>query len=360
MTDGNQKALIAMSGGVDSAVAAYLMQKQGYDCIGTTMKLFDNAAAGLSAEKTCCSLEDMEDARAVADRLGIPHTVFNFIPDFKAQIIDRFAEAYVHGATPNPCIDCNRYMKFQKLLFRARQMGIDYLVTGHYARIEQDPASGRYLLKKAVDETKDQSYVLYFMTQEQLAHTRFPLGGLRKQEVRHIAEQQGFTNAKKRDSQDICFVRDGDYAGFIERYTGKNYAAGDFIDTEGTVLGRHKGLIRYTVGQRKGLGLPLPKPMYVCEKNERDNTITLCEHDALFAESLDAVDFNWIAHEDSEKPLRVQAKIRYAHSPQWAVATKTSPDAVRVVFETPQRAIARGQAVVLYDGDVVVGGGTIA
>jgi tRNA-specific 2-thiouridylase len=237
---------------------------------------------------------------------------------------------------------------------------MDCIATGHYARIEYNAESGRYLLKKAVDETKDQSYVLYAMTQEQLSYTLFPLGELHKPEVREIAKKQGFVNADKHDSQDICFVRDGnDYAGFIERYTGKKYDEGDFIDMNGNILGRHKGLIRYTIGQRKGLGLSLKRPMYVHFKDTKNNTVTLCEDDGLFSKSLDAVDFNWIAREKTDIPIRVKAKIRYNQTGQWATAAQASPDTVHIEFDEPQRAIAKGQAAVLYDGDIVVGGGTI-
>ena len=353
----SKKALVAMSGGVDSSVAAWLMKRQGFDCIGVTLKLFSNDDIIQGGDKPCCSLEDVEDARSVADRLDMPHYVFNFAADFKTSVIDRFVAAYQNGATPNPCIDCNRHIKFEKLLARARQLGLDRLATGHYARIEK--AGGRCLLKKAADEAKDQSYVLYGLTQEQLEHILFPLGGLHKSEARAIAEEQGFVVAHKRESQDICFVRDGDYAGFIERYTGKMYESGDFMDLEGHPLGRHRGLIRYTVGQRKGLGLALKRPMYVRSKNLAGNTVTLCEDAGLFAKSLEAVDFNWIAGDRAERPLRVEAKIRYRQAGQRATAEQVSPDTVRVEFDEPQRAIAPGQAVVLYDGDTVIGGGTI-
>ena len=352
-------ALIAMSGGVDSSVAAYLMKQQGFDCAGSMMKLFANEAIGESRDNVCCSLEDAEDARAVAYRLDIPFYVFNLSLDFKMQVIDRFVNTYQNGATPNPCIDCNRYMKFEKLFSRAKILGKEYIVTGHYARIEYDVLAGRYLLRKAVDRSKDQSYVLYAMTQEQLAHTLFPLGNLHKSEVREIAEEQGFVNASKRDSQDICFVRNGDYAGFIEQYTGKVCECGDFIDMQGNLLGKHKGLIRYTVGQRKGLGLSLEKPMYVRSKNTADNTVTLCGNDELFSKSLDATDFNWIACDAPDSPIRVKAKVRYKHTEQWATARQISPDTVHIEFDEPQRAVAKGQAVVLYDGDMVVGGGVI-
>ena len=355
----SKKALIAMSGGVDSSVTAYLTQQQGFDCIGATMKLFNNDDVGACRDKTCCSLDDVNDARSVCYRLGMPHYVLNFTSDFKSQVIERFVESYQTGATPNPCIDCNRYMKFDKLFLRARQLDMDYVVTGHYAKIEYGNGSGRYLLKKAADSTKDQSYVLYSMTQEQLAHTLFPLGGLSKTEAREIAAAQGFINATKRDSQDICFVVDNDYAGFIEGYTGLSYADGDFLDMRGNVIGRHKGVIRYTIGQRKGLGVGFGKPMYVHSKNIENNTVTLCEDSGLFTKSLRAADFNWIAYEKINRPIRIKAKVRYKHTEQWATAEQISDDMVHIEFDQPQRAIAKGQAVVLYDGDVVVGGGTI-
>jgi tRNA-specific 2-thiouridylase len=355
----SKRTLIAMSGGVDSSVAAYLLQQQGYDCTGATMKLFDNEDIGISRDSACCSLADTEDARAVAEALGIPFHVFNLSLDFKKEVIARFVAAYQNGATPNPCIDCNRYLKFEKLLDRAKQLEMGYLATGHYARIEYNENNKRYLLKKAADEAKDQSYVLYNMTQEQLAQTLFPLGSLRKAKIREIAAAQGFVNAGKRDSQDICFVPGGDYAGFIEQYTGQLFAGGDFVDRQGKVLGRHKGLPRYTIGQRKGLGLALAKPLYVYSKNIADNTVTLCEDADLYSTTLEAADFNWIAGDRPDHPLRVKAKVRYQHKEQWATATVASPATVRIVFDEPQRAIAAGQAVVLYDGDTVVGGGVI-
>jgi len=357
------KALIAMSGGVDSSVAAFLMRQQGYDCIGVTMKLFNNDDIfddAVARENTCCSLSDVEDARSVAFSLGMPFYVFNFSHDFKEQVIERFIGAYKSGATPNPCIDCNRYMKFDKLFFRAKVLDIDYVVSGHYAVIEQDTKTGRYLLKKAVDETKDQSYVLYSMTQEQLAHTLFPLGVLTKSQVRKIAESQGFLNAKKRDSQDICFVPDGDYSKFIENYSGESFEPGSFVDTEGKVLGKHNGIARYTIGQRKGLGLSFPNPMYVKSINPAENTIELCENSELFSVSVSAVDFNWISCDNIKPPIRVKAKIRYNHKEDYATVTQASENSAHIEFDTPQRAIAKGQAVVLYDNNIVIGGGTIA
>lgn len=257
----NKKALIAMSGGVDSSVAAFLMKEQGYECIGATMKLYQNDDIVINKEHTCCSLDDVEDARAVAHSMGMDHYVMNFKEHFKEQVMDKFVHCYECGITPNPCIDCNRYLKFEYLYQRAQELGMDYVVTGHYAQIVQDETTGRYLLKKAVDASKDQSYVLYSLTQDQLAHTQFPLGGMPKSETRAIAEAHGFVNAKKHDSQDICFVPDGNYAKFIEQHACKTYPEGDFVDVHGNVLGRHKGIIRYTIGQRKGLGLALKEPI---------------------------------------------------------------------------------------------------
>lgn len=347
-----KKAIIAMSGGVDSSVAAFLTKEKGLSCIGATMKLYSG-----EAESTCCSLEDVEDARQVAHRLGMEHYVFNFTGEFDEKVVKKFVNAYEIGATPNPCIDCNRYLKFEKLFCRMKELGYDYVVTGHYAKIEK--SGERYLLKKGADETKDQSYVLYSLTQEQLAHTLFPLGVYTKKQIREMAEENGFVNAKKHDSQDICFVPDGDYAGFIERYGGKTYPDGNFVDMSGKVLGRHKGIIRYTIGQRKGLGLSLSAPMYVMKKDTERNEVVLCADSELFSTTLDAADFNWIAFDNPPKSFRAKAKIRYSHKEEDAQITVMGDGTVHIEFDTPQRAIAKGQAVVLYDGDIVIGGGTI-
>lgn len=349
-----------MSGGVDSSVAASLMCEAGYECIGVMMKLFHNETVDLPQGRTCCSLDDSEDARSVASRLGMPFYVLNFTDDFAGQVIDRFVAAYEEGATPNPCIDCNRYMKFAKLYQRAKELDCDFIVTGHYARVQYDEASGRWLLKKARNAAKDQSYVLYFLTQEQLAHTQFPLGECEsKDEVRQMAETHGFVNAKKHDSQDICFVPEGKYGDFMEHYAGKTYPAGEFVDTEGRVLGEHKGIIRYTIGQRKGLGLALPAPLYVCRKDMKENKVVLSPEAGLYSRELMAADFNWISCEKPERTLRVMARTRY-NAKEAAAEVSQLPDGnVKIVFDEPQRAITVGQAVVLYDGDVVVGGGTI-
>ena len=354
----SRKALIAMSGGVDSSVAAYRMIRDGYDCIGVTMRLYDNEMIG-NRSKTCCSLDDVEDARSVAFRLGIPYYVFNFKEDFEEKVISKFVSCYEHGATPNPCIDCNRYLKFESLLHRAQVLGCDCVATGHYAIIRQDPATGRYLLYKAAHVEKDQSYVLYSLTQQQLAHTRFPLGDLSKDQVRQIAREQGFFNASKRDSQDICFVPDGDYVAFMERYTGRHYPSGDFLDLQGNVVGRHAGAVGYTIGQRKGLGLAMGAPVYVCSKDMEKNTVTVGPDQALFSASLRANDWNWFPFPELTAPMRVMAKARYRQKEQPATVYPEDGGFARVVFDEPQRAITPGQAVVLYDGDLVVGGGTI-
>ena len=352
-------ALIAMSGGVDSSVAAYLVKQQGFNCIGITMKLFDNEDIGVGENKTCCSFEDIKDARSVACRLDIPYFVFNFTADFKKQVIQRFIESYENGATPNPCIYCNRFMKFEILLARAKTLQMDYIVTGHYAKIEYDGGTGRYLLKKGADTSKDQSYVLYAMTQEQLKHTLFPLGEMTKSEIRKIAAGQGFVNADKRDSQDICFVRDGGYADFIEKYTGKKCKDGNFVDMHGKVLGRHKGLIRYTIGQRHGLGLSMPHPSYVVDLRPGENAVVVGKHEQLFSTSLQVEDINLIPFDRLDAPLRAVVKIRYADPGHAATVHQENESTLRIEFDEPQRAVTKGQSAVFYVGDTVIGGGII-
>ena len=346
-----------MSGGVDSSVAAYLMREAGFDCVGVQMKLFENEDAGLSRESACCSLESAEDARRVAFGLDMPFYVWNFSDEFRCEVIDRFAAAYAAGRTPNPCIDCNRYLKFGALLRRARTLGFDALATGHYARVEK--SGGQYLLKKAGDETKDQSYVLYMLSQAELSLLRLPLGELRKSETRQIAARQGFAVARKPDSQDLCFAPDGDYAAAAERALGRTFVPGDFVDAEGRVLGRHAGIGRYTLGQRRGLGISNEAPLYVCGIEPAENRVVLGGPEALLSRTLEANDFNWIAGRAPDGPLRARAKVRYRQPEQPATVTPTGPDSVRVVFDEAQRAITPGQIVVLYDGDIVLGGGTI-
>lgn len=352
------RALVAMSGGVDSSVAAYLTHAAGTDTVGVTMKLYTNEEIGIGRERSCCTLRDAEDAALVARKIGIPFYVFRFTEDFEKEVIRRFVDCYRRGGTPNPCIDCNRYIKFRGLYGRARALGRDLLVTGHYARVEKGP-DGRFYLKKGIDESKDQSYVLYGLTPEQLKHTRFPLGTLKKSEVRQIAQRQGFVNARKKDSQDICFVPDGRYADFIDRYTGIPDKPGVFVDADGNVLGPHKGLCRYTVGQRKKLGIPLDPPLSVAEKRP-DGSILLAPDEALYKRELLAEDFNWSAFDRPVFPIRAQAKIRYRAAPADAWVLGFDDDGrVKIEFDIPQRAITPGQAVVLYDGDLVLGGGTI-
>lgn len=354
-----KKAIIAMSGGVDSSVSAYLTQQLGYEAVGITLKMFDNDDIIVNPDAACCSADNIQDAKSVCDKINIPYYVFNSKDSFREKVIDRFISAYENGTTPNPCVDCNRFIKFEKLIQHAEENDFDKVVTGHYSIVEYDKSTDRYLLKKAADLSKDQSYVLYSLTQRQLSRTLFPLGNMSKAQTREIAEKLELNNAHKQDSQDICFVPDGDYAKFIEYITGKTYPCGSFVDEDGKVLGEHKGIIRYTVGQRKGLGLALPHPMYVKEKNLAENKVILCENSRLFSKELYATDINLIPFDKLEKPMRVKARVRYNQSEQPATVEQIDSNTIHVVFDEPQRAISKGQAVVLYDGEYVVGGGTI-
>lgn len=345
----NQSVLIGLSGGVDSSAAAFLLQQKGYSCVGCTMRLYC----------TDSTVDNTKDAESVAVRMGIPFHVFDFQEDFHQQVIRRFIDCYESGVTPNPCIECNRYLKFGVMLEKALELGCRYVATGHYAQIRQDPETGRYLLYKAADSTKDQTYFLYSLTQHQLSHTLFPLGGLTKGEARQIAEEQGFITARKRDSQDICFVPGGDYVRFMKEYTGKNYPAGDYLDLSGKVVGRHQGAVCYTLGQRKGLGIALGTPAYVCAKDMQKNTVIVGPNEALFSIALLADNWNWIPFPALTAPLQVTAKIRHSQMEQPATVYPEENGFARVEFQQPQRAITPGQAVVLYQGDMVIGGGTI-
>ena len=342
------KALIAMSGGVDSSVAAYQMQAEGYQCGGAIMRLWEETASTAVA-----------DAREVAQRLGMDFHVFDATAPFRQLVVDYFIRSYEEGLTPNPCIQCNRHLKFAYFLDRALELGYDCIATGHYATIRQDPQSGRYLLCKAKDAAKDQSYFLACLNQHQLSHTRFPLGELTKEEVRQIAEEKSFVTARKKDSQDICFVPDGDYVAFMKQYTGKDYPSGNYLDLDGNVVGKHCGAVSYTLGQRKGLGIALGAPVYVCCKDMQANTVTVGPEAALFATTLRANSWNWFPFEILTEPIRVMAKARYRHMPQPATVYPEESGYARVVFDAPQRAMTPGQTVALYDGDVVVGGGII-
>ena len=347
-----------MSGGVDSSVTAKLVKDAGYECVGCTMKLFENEDAGVSREKSCCSLDDVEDARLVACRLEMPYYVFNFKDAFRQKVMEKFVSSYENGKTPNPCIDCNRYLKFEGLFQRADILGCDFIATGHYARVVKDEATGKYLLKKGLDESKDQSYVLYTLTQDQLARLLLPLGDLHKTEVRRIADENGFVNADKPDSQDICFVPDGDYAAMIRRYRGEEPPPGDFVDIEGNVIGTHKGIIHYTVGQHKRLGQAFGVPRYVCRIDGEKNQITLGSNEDTFSDLAVAEDVNWISGETPEGEVRCRVRLRYKQKEQWATVAPKG-DETEIRFDEPQRAITPGQAAVFYDGDTVLGGGAI-
>lgn len=355
------KVAAAMSGGVDSSVAAALLLESGYSVSGVTLKLFENEDVGLDGIRhPCCSLSDIEDARSVAEKLGFNHQVLNLGREFRRDVIMPFAESYKYGKTPNPCIDCNKYIKFGELLNRVIAGGYDYIATGHYAKVEYNAARKRFLLKKAADASKDQTYVLYTMTQEQLAHTLFPLGNMLKSEVRKFALRDGFINARKHDSQDICFVRNGRYVDFLENIMGVDSPTGNFVDSSGSIIGKHEGLIHYTVGQRKGLYLNSCSPKYVIRKDYKTNTVTVGGKDELNCKSMSVGNLNLISIKAITKPIHAAVKTRYRQKEAPAIICPPLKDgSVTVEFETPQPAITPGQSAVFYDGDIVVGGGTI-
>ncbi|HPU41968.1 MAG TPA: tRNA 2-thiouridine(34) synthase MnmA [Acetivibrio clariflavus] len=355
-----KSVMIGMSGGVDSSVAAALLLEKGYDVIGVTMQIWpDMSEETKLKEGGCCSLSAVDDARLVANTLGIPYYVLNFKDVFEKKVINYFVDEYLKGRTPNPCIACNRYVKFEALLNKAVSMGIDYVATGHYAIIEYDENRKRYLLKKSVTDAKDQTYALYNLTQEQLARVLMPIGEYSKDIVRKKAAELGLYVASKPDSQEICFVDDNDYGKFIEENTDKKIVPGYFVDTKGNILGEHKGIIHYTVGQRKGLGITLGKPMYVVGLDAENNTVILGEDTEVYGNELIAYDLNFISIDTLEEPMRVKAKIRYSAKAADALIIPIEDGKVKVVFDTPQRAITPGQSVVFYDGDIVVGGGII-
>ena len=383
------KALIAMSGGVDSSVAAKLTKEAGYECIGCTMELFETGCGGrprsetpsaetpsaetlsdeaLSDEAPSEDSDNVRDARSVAERLGMSFYAFDLKEAFRSCVIDKFTDAYSHGVTPNPCVDCNKNLKFGALLQKAEELGCEFIVTGHYARIERDPRTEKYLLRKAVNDAKDQSYVLYNLTQEQLAHVLMPLGEYTKAQVRELAKTNGFVNADRPESQDICFVPDGDYASVIKQYTNRTFPEGDYVDLEGNVIGRHRGIIHYTIGQHKHLGQAFGEKRYVCRINADKNQVVLGRNEDVFSSYAKATDFNWISGEIPEGEIRCRVRVRYKQREQWATvrpinanenAGSQGTDAVEIFFDEPQRAITPGQSAVLYDGDIVLGGGIL-
>ena len=350
-----KKALIAMSGGVDSSVAAKIMSERGYQCTGCTMKLCHGTENAQPAE-SCQTDVQATDAAKIAQRLGMPFYVYDLSDLFDKEVVGPFISNYISGKTPNPCIRCNRFLKFGRLFELAEELGCDTLVTGHYARIIRNGME--YELKKALDQTKDQSYVLYSLTQQQLGRAAFPLGEFSKKKVRQIAEDSGFLNANRPDSQDICFIPDGNYAGYIERALGKHFPQGDFISPEGKVLGKHKGIIHYTVGQRRGLGVSAGSPLYVRSIDTENNTITLVEESGLLVQTVVADDINIISGRALEKPIRAEVKLRY-RQPQQPALVRQEEGRLVILFDRPLRAPAPGQAAVVYQGDTVIGGGTI-
>ena len=353
------KVVVGMSGGVDSSVAAYLLKEQGYDVIGVTMQIWqEEDACSVEENGGCCGLSAVEDARRVASALEIPYYVMNFKKEFRENVIDYFTDEYLSGRTPNPCIACNRYVKWEALLNRSMAIGAEYIATGHYARIER-LANGRYTLRRSATLAKDQTYALYNLTQEQLAHTLMPVGAYAKDEIRSIAEKIGLLVADKPDSQDICFVPDGDYASFIRENTGREIPEGNFVTPDGKILGRHKGIIHYTVGQRKGLGLALGYPAFVLEIRPDTNEVVIGTYEDSLTHTVRADRINFMSVEDLKEPRRVYAKIRYNHKGAWCTVEKTGEDEIVCRFEEPQRAVTPGQAVVLYDREYVLGGGTI-
>lgn len=353
------KVVIGMSGGVDSSVAAYLLKESGYEVIGVTMQIWQEEEEFVQEENGgCCGLSAVDDARRVAQDLEIPYYVMNFKKEFKEKVMDYFVDEYLQGRTPNPCIACNRYVKWESLLKRSLDIGAQYIATGHYARVVQLD-SGRYALKKSATAAKDQTYALYNLTQYQLSNTLMPVGEYTKEEIRKIAEKIQLRIANKPDSQEICFIPDHDYGNFIMQNTDKTIEEGNFVNTKGEVIGRHKGISYYTIGQRKGLNLSLGKPVFVVEIRPESNEVVIGDNKEAFSDRLYAKELNFMSIESLEGILEVNAKIRYNHEGAKAKIQMLDEDTLECIFEEPQRAITPGQSVVFYMGDIVLGGGTI-
>lgn len=353
----NKKVLVAMSGGIDSSMALKFLVDDGFACVACTMNLYDNETAGVSNSRTCCSIEDVLDARSICNKFNVKHYTFNFKELFKNRVINKFVESYLHGLTPNPCIDCNRYMKFEKLFERMELLNCKYVATGHYARI--DFVDGKYILKKAIDKTKDQSYVLYFLNQEKLSHLLFPLGDYEKSNIRRIALRNDFVNADKNDSQDICFVPDGDYVKVIKINTSKKIKEGNIIKEDGKVLGRHEGIINYTIGQHRKLGIALDGKYFVTKIDAENDEIVLGKEEGLYADNMLVSDVSFVSDVVPKNDFKCKVKIRYKKEEADAEVYVLDEKNVKIRFKEKQRAITKGQSAVFYNGDIVLGGGTI-
>ena len=354
----NKRVLVAMSGGIDSSMALKLLIDDGFECLTCTMNLYDNETAGVSNSRTCCSVDDVLDARSICNKYNVKHYTFNFKDLFKEKVINKFVSEYMNGATPNPCIDCNKYMKFDKLFERMKILNCDYVATGHYARIEF--VNGKYMLKKAIDKTKDQSYVLYFLNQDQLSHLLFPLGNYEKVNIRNIAKENGFTNADKKDSQDICFVPDGDYVKVIKINATEEIKDGNIVNEDGKVLGRHKGIINYTIGQHRKLGIELDGKYFVTKINADKNEVTLGKEEDLYTDKMNVIDVSFISEVVPKNAFKCKVKPRYRKEESEAEIHMLDDKNAKVTFKEKQKAITKGQSAVFYDGDIVLGGGIIA